>query len=109
MMSVPRPAMLVATVTAPSLPAWATISASFSWFLAFRTLWRMPRFLSMSESCSDFSMDTVPTSTGCPFSWHSAIWLTTARSLPASVLYTTSWWSTRCTGLLVGISTMSSS
>ena len=32
MMSVPRPAMLVATVTAPNLPAWATISASFSWF-----------------------------------------------------------------------------
>ena len=30
MMSVPRPAMFVAIVTAPNLPAWATISASFS-------------------------------------------------------------------------------
>ena len=30
MISVPRPAMFVAMVTAPSLPAWATISASFS-------------------------------------------------------------------------------
>ena len=42
MMSVPRPAMLVATVTAPNLPAWATISASFSWCLAFSTLCLMP-------------------------------------------------------------------
>ena len=36
-MSVPRPAMLVAMVTMPNLPAWATISASFSWNLALRT------------------------------------------------------------------------
>ena len=86
MMSVPRPAMLVATVTAPNLPAWATISASFSWFLALRTLCLMPLRRSSSDSSSDFSMDTVPTSTGWPFSWHSSIWLTTARSLPASVL-----------------------
>ena len=50
MMSVPRPAMLVATVTAPSLPAWATISASFSWFLAFSRLWRMPSRASRRES-----------------------------------------------------------
>ena len=86
MISVPRPAMLVATVTAPSLPAWATISASFSWNLALSTLCLMPRFLSMAESSSDFSMEMVPTSTGWPFLWHSSIWLTMARNLPASVL-----------------------
>jgi hypothetical protein len=66
-------AMLVATVTAPSLPACATISASFSWCLALRTLCLMPRLVSIRESSSDFSMDTVPTRTGCPFLWHSSI------------------------------------
>ena len=44
MMSVPRPAMLVAMVTAPALPAWAIISASRSTFsgLAFSKLWGIP-------------------------------------------------------------------
>ena len=37
MMSVPRPAMLVAIVTPALRPAWATISASRSWYLALRT------------------------------------------------------------------------
>ena len=41
-MSVPRPAMFVAMVTAPMRPAWATIGASFSWNLAFRTSCLMP-------------------------------------------------------------------
>ncbi len=36
-MSVPRPAMLVAMVTVFSRPAWATISASRSWYLALST------------------------------------------------------------------------
>ena len=35
--SVPRPAMFVAIVTAPGRPASATICASFSWNLAFNT------------------------------------------------------------------------
>ena len=35
-MSVPRPAMFVAIVTAPVRPAWATIPDSFSWNLALR-------------------------------------------------------------------------
>ena len=37
LMSVPRPAMLVAMVTMPFSPAWATISASFWWSLALST------------------------------------------------------------------------
>ena len=40
----PRPAMLVAMVTAPLRPACATISASCSWYLAFSTTCLMPRF-----------------------------------------------------------------
>ncbi len=39
-MSVPRPAMLVAMVTAPLRPAWAMISASLAWCLALSTTWR---------------------------------------------------------------------
>ena len=38
LMSVPRPAMLVATVMAPRRPASAMISASLSWFLALKTV-----------------------------------------------------------------------
>ncbi|GBC87067.1 hypothetical protein HRbin12_01068 [bacterium HR12] len=58
--------MFVATVTAPLRPAWAMIIASFSWFFAFRTWCGMPRRDSMAESFSDFSMEIVPTRTGCP-------------------------------------------
>ena len=108
MMSVPRPAMLVATVTAPNLPAWATISASFSWFLALRTLCLMPCLVSSFERTSDFSMEVVPAKTGCPFSWQAAICRTMAWYLPVVFLYTSSGWSTRIRGLLVGTSTMSS-
>ena len=53
-------------------------------------------------------MDTVPTSTGCPFSWQAFTCSTMARYLPAWVLYTASGQSFRCTGRLVGISTTSS-
>src|ERR1035441_9718874 len=53
-MSVPRPAMLVEIVIAPLRPAWATISASFSWYLAFSTTCLMPFFFSRSDRRSDF-------------------------------------------------------
>ena len=65
-MSVPRPAMLVAMVTVPARPAWATISASRSWYLALSTWCGIPRFLRSFERCSEISIDTVPTSTGWP-------------------------------------------
>ena len=58
--------MLVAMVTPPLRPAWATISASCAWYLAFSTTCLTPRFLSIPESRSDFSMETVPTSAGRP-------------------------------------------
>ena len=106
MMSVPRPAMLVAMVTAPFLPAWATISASRSWFLALSTLCGTPRPLSILDSVSLFSTLTVPTSTGWPFSWHSMTCSMTASYLPLTVLYTLSGRSLRARGLLVGTLTI---
>ena len=48
-MSTPRPAMFVATVTADSWPAWATISASRSCCFAFSTSCGMPRFSSSRD------------------------------------------------------------
>ena len=48
MMSTPRPAMFVATVTALSRPAWATICASRVCCLALSTSWGMPRWLQLA-------------------------------------------------------------
>ena len=62
MMSVPRPAMFVATVTAPLRPASATIEASRSWCLALRTSCLTPALRKAFDSTSDFSTETVPTS-----------------------------------------------
>jgi hypothetical protein len=72
-MSVPRPAMLVEMVTEPLRPACATICASISWNLALSTLCGMPFFFRRSDTTTDFSTEMVPTSTGCPFLWHSSI------------------------------------
>ena len=66
LMSVPRPAMFVAIVTAPLRPAWATTPASFSWNLAFSVSCPIPRRLRSVESTSLFSTETVPTRTGPP-------------------------------------------
>src|SRR6266540_1349645 len=56
-MSVPRPAMFVAIVTAPLCPAWATISASRSWCFAFRTTCGTPWRFSIVARSSDFSIE----------------------------------------------------
>ena len=105
MMSVPRPAMLVATVTAPSRPARATIVASRSMWRALSTLWGIPRSLRTSESCSDFSTLTVPISTGCPRLCRSATLSATASSLARLVRNILSLRSIRCGGLRSGICT----
>ncbi len=78
--------MLVATVTVWRRPAWATIMASRSWCLAFSTAWATPRLSSMRDRRSDFSTDTVPTSTGWPVSYRSTRSSTTAPNLASSVL-----------------------
>ena len=73
-MSVPRPAMLVAIVTRPGRPACATISASCSWWRAFSTRKSfMPASAILEATYSDFSIETVPTRTGCPRSCASRI------------------------------------
>ena len=85
MMSVPRPAMLVATVTAPLAPAIATIAASPAWFLALSTSWATPWAVSSFERYSDFSTLVVPTRTGWPFSCRSTMSSTTASNFAFSV------------------------
>ena len=107
-MSVPRPAMLVAIVTACSAPACAMIVASCSWKRAFSTECFTPRLVSSSLSSSLFSMLTVPTSTGCPRVRASSISAATASNFSRPVRYTSSSPSFRTTGTLVGTSTTES-
>ena len=85
MMSVPRPAMLVATVTAPLWPASATILASLACTFALSTVCGTLRFFSSPESSSDFSTETVPTSIGWPLACRSAMSSTTAWYFAISV------------------------
>ena len=77
-MSVPRPAILVAIVTAAGAPAWLTMVASCSWKRAFSTACTTPRSVSRCDSASLFSIDVVPTSTGCARACASAISVATA-------------------------------
>ena len=56
-MSVPRPAMLVATVTAPLRPACATMRDSRSCCLALSTWCGMPALFRISAIASDFSIE----------------------------------------------------
>ena len=85
-MSTPRPAMFVATVTAPGRPAWVTMCASRSCCLALSTWCGMPRRSRRRESSSDFSTEIVPTSTGWPTSWRSSMSSAAASNLAASLL-----------------------
>ena len=105
--SVPRPAMLVAIVTAPGYPAFATISASCAWNLAFNTLCLMPALVNALESNSDFSMEIVPTNTGCLRATQSLMSSIMALNLYSSVSNITSVRSSRIIGRLVGITTVS--
>ena len=103
LMSVPRPAMFVAIVTAPRWPARETISASCWWYLAFRTVWITPVRFSIRDSTSDESTLTVPTSTGWPRLFASSISRTTAVNLSRRVLKMESFRSARMPGWFVGI------
>ena len=88
LMSTPRPAMLVAIVTAPGCPASAIVSPSSSAYsgLALSTACLMPFSFSCADSSSDTSTEIVPTSTGWPASWRAWISRTTAAHLPSLVL-----------------------
>ncbi|SHT05329.1 Uncharacterised protein [Mycobacteroides abscessus subsp. abscessus] len=85
-MSVPRPAMLVATVMAPRRPASAMMAASCSWYLALSTLCGTRRLVNCRERYSERSTLVVPMRTGCPFSYRSTTSSTTAMYLASSVL-----------------------
>ena len=65
----------------------------------------MPSRFSAPEIISETSTETVPTSTGWPFSWRLTISSITACHLPSLVLKIWSFLSSRTIGWLVGIST----
>ena len=102
-MSVPRPAIFVAIVTAPTSPAFAIISASLAWFLAFKTSCLIPALSNILDNLSFVSTEIVPTSIGCPVSCICLINSTIFLNLPASVAYIISDISFLTHGLLVGI------
>jgi preprotein translocase subunit SecA len=93
--------------TMPGRPAWAMISASWRWNLAFSTLCGIPDFFRRSDSSSEVSIDAVPTSTGAPFSVIALMSSTIASYFSAFVRYTRSFRSCRSVGLLVGMTTTS--
>ena len=104
-MSVPRPAILVAIVTAPNFPASPTICASCSCWRAFNTLCWILAFFSIWDRASDFSIEVVPTKIGWPLSC--AVWIssTIAVYFSSAVRYTRSSSSMREIGRFVGTST----
>jgi len=85
LISVPRPAMLVAIVTELACPALRTMSASLSCCLAFSTSCLTPNSFKNLEISSDSSIVIVPTSTGCLRSEQSFISSATALYLPSLV------------------------
>ncbi len=108
-MSVPRPAMLVAIVTAPGRPASAIILASRSCCLALSTLCGTSAAVSAWDTISDISIDAVPTKTGrCSFT-HTRISSIIASNFSVIVKYTRSFISLRLTSTLVGITNTSKS
>ena len=108
LISVPRPAMLVAIVTVELWPAFATMSASFWCNFAFRTLCWILRKVSILLNISEISTEVVPTSTGRPAWTIFSISSMTALYFSRLVLYTRSFMSIRAIGRLVGITTTSS-
>ena len=84
-MSVPRPAMLVAMVTAPGRPAWAMTCDSRSCCLAFSTWCAIFALASCPEKCSELAIEVVPTSTGWPRATHSRTSSITASDFSAAV------------------------
>ncbi|MNZ90399.1 hypothetical protein D3C78_1093590 [compost metagenome] len=79
------------------------ISASFSWYLAFRTLCSMPSCFSKFDMCSEVSMVAVPTKTGRPWVMLSLMSAMIAAYFSSAVRYTRSLKSLRASGLFGGI------
>ena len=85
LISVPRPAILVAIVIAPNWPAFSIIWASLSWFLAFKTSCGKPSLVKRLDKSSLFSTETVPTKIGWPNACLAFISLTIALYLAFSL------------------------
>ena len=98
LMSVPRPAICVETVTRPMSPASAMIRASSASFFALSTFTSMSYSRRASANASDSATSWVPTSTGWPVSWMALISSMMARFLSRIVAYTRSASSKRCKG-----------
>ena len=98
MMSVPRPAMFVATVTTPLRPASAMIAASRACCLALRTEWGMPTRSVPWRGTPTSPTETVPTRTGWPAGGASPMSATIASNFAAAFLYRKSDWSIRIIG-----------
>ena len=109
LISVPRPAMLVAIVTAPAFPASVTISDSRWCIFAFRTLCLMFFIFNILLNNSEISTEVVPTRTGLPAFTKISVSAITALYFSRVVLYTKSSLSSLVIGLLVGITTTSNS
>ena len=103
--SVPLPAILVDTVTAFSLPAWAIILASSLWFFAFSTLCAIPMLSSITDRASECFTEAVPMRIGLPVAWTFLISSQIASHFSSSVSNTSSMRSILATGLWVGIDT----
>ena len=108
LMSVPLPAMLVAMVTVPALPASAMISASFWWCLALSTWCFIFCRFSILLMYSEISTEVVPTSTGRSCLARVVISSITAWNFSWAVLYTLSSLSSLMTGWWVGVAITSS-
>ena len=105
--SVPLPAIFVAIVTDPDLPAWAIMSASCSFCRAFNTLWSIFFSFNFCEINSEVSTDIVPTKIGLPCLLTSIIFSTIALYFSSRVKKILSSPSTLIIGRLVGIATVS--
>ncbi len=105
-MSVPRPAMFVATVIRPWPPASETMSASWAVWAALRTRWTRPAAVRRRLISSLLATLRVPTRTGTPRSFSSHTRATAASNLASAVsnMRVGSW--TRMHGRLVGMRTM---
>ena len=86
LISTPLPDILVVIITEFSLPAFAIISASFSWFFAFKTVCSILFFFKSSEYISDLSTLDVKTRAGCPLLLQSIIKSIIANCFSFSVL-----------------------
>ena len=97
--SVPRPAMFVAIVTALGCPAWAITCDSLWWCLAFSTWCLIFALFSNLERYSETAIDAVPIKVGCPASKLERMSSRMASNFSSSLMNTASGSSSRIMSL----------